>query len=144
MLKEITYELKSPIDYAHKGNMATASFLTLSAPTSRNIAECAALKQAFFRALPKSGQPSAGDSKQEGDPRPEDITAMLASSKDVEYSQVLLTMRDLLPHVAKVDGEERMTRPLVDSMSPEDLELVTGVYLLNFILASLLRSQKGT
>ncbi len=143
MLKEITYELKQPFGYAHKGNLVEASFLTLSAPTSRNIAECAALKQAFFRALPKESSGSQPQGPQ-AEPRGEDITAMLAASPDVDYASVLLTMRELLPHIAKIDGEERMTKPLVDSMSPDDLEAVAGVYLLNFILASLLRSQNAT
>lgn len=143
MKTEITYTLQTPIKYAHKGEQEEGSFVILKAPTSRNMKECADLKQAFFRALPKPGSSGENDStvdtEDEGIPG-DAIMAMIMVSNDVELATVLATGRELLTSgVALVEGEEKLTKPLLDSMSADDLEGMIGEYMGNFILASALQ-----
>lgn len=144
MKSEVTYELDQPFDYASKGEQCTASFITLQAPTSRNMKECAELKQAFFRALPKtqtqgSQEETAGDDDIDAD----GIMLLIAMSQDVELAVVLMVARDLFSSgVALVEGEEKLTKPLLDKMGQDDLEAMTGRYLANFILASALQKMK--
>jgi len=142
--KEITVTLTQPIEYAKGGELEAGTFVTLAAPTSRNMTECATLKQAFFRALPKTGEVEAEDSGQ-GDAviNGEAIMTLITMSKDVELGSVLLTAKELLTSgVALVEGEEKLTKPLFDKLSQDDMELLVGEYLANFILASALQRLK--
>ena len=140
----ITYTLQAPVQYAHKGELVTGTFVELAPPTSRNMNECAQLKQAFFRALPKTGAVDVDaeegkDAELTGDA----IMTLITMSPDVELASVLVTGRELLTSgVALVEGEEKLTKPILDSMSADDLEGMIGEYMVNFILASALRRMK--
>lgn len=147
MTKEITFTLSEPVQYANKGELQAGTFLTLLPPTSKNMTECAGLKQAFFRALPKNGQMSTevessdNDAEVTGDA----VMTMIAMSKDVELSSVLVLGRELLTSgVALIEGEVKLTKPIADLLTQDDLEGVIGEYIANFILASALRKAKKT
>jgi hypothetical protein len=144
MGNSVEYALQEPVQYANKGEMVEAMFVTLNPPTSRNMTECAQLKQAFFRALPKTGEIEAeasdgGQAELTG----EAVMTMITMSPDVELASVLVTGRELLTSgLALIDGEEKLTKPVLDNMSADDLEGMIGEYLVNFILASALRKMK--
>lgn len=143
----ITYELKVSVPYHDKGEVVEGQFITLSAPSSRNLSECADLKQAFFRAMPKDEAGREGSPLSEAD-KNNDITGdaimmLISMSPEVELKKVLLTARELFSSgVAKIDGETKVTKPILDSFSQDDLEDMTGMYLANFILASVLKKMK--
>jgi hypothetical protein len=147
----MNFELTTKFTYANKGEQVEAGWIELTAPTVKNAKECAALKQSFFRALPKA-DPVAVDQMSEAAPEPSDkeemkgaeIMTILSMSKDVELHTVLLHGRELFNSgVAMIDGEIKLTKPLIDLMSMDDLENMTGEYLANFILASSLKTMKN-
>ena len=146
--KTMKYELQSPIEYAHKGNMETASFIEISAPTSKNMSECADLKQAFFQAMPKSDnvEKDDKDDKDEGsldDLDGESIMMLISMSPNVKLKCVLVSAIELFSSgIALVDGEEKVTKPILDELTQDDLECMLGEYYLNFILASWLTRMK--
>lgn len=144
-MSELTYTLTSPFDYAHKGEQVAASWIELKPPTSKNMTQCAALKQAFYRALPDDGEVKDETADKENiEINGDDIMSLIIRSKDVELITVLLHARELFTSgLALVDGEEKLTKPLLDMMSNDDVENMTGEYLANFILASALRKLKG-
>lgn len=143
--KFIDFSLTSPIEYMYNGEVVEGQFITLMPPTSKNITECADLKQAFFRALPKD----TGDTEEvteedkknsEGELNGEAIMGLIAMSNNVDLSKVLLTARELFASgIAKIDGETRVNKPMLNNMSLDDLEAMAGEYLVNFILASALK-----
>ena len=141
------HELELPFQYAYKGDLQEASFVTLKAPSSKHISYCADLKQAFMRALPTDGGASAAEGDKDGkgvdDLDGESIMMLISMSKDVDLKTVLISARELFASgLAFVDGETKMTKPMVDEMSQDDLENMLGKYYLNFILASWLRKMK--
>lgn len=146
--KEIMYQLEQPLPYAKAGAMIDGSFIALTAPTSKNMSECAFLKQAFFRALPKTT--TAERAASAGDADGDEITGagvitLITMSKDVDLAGVLITAKELFTSgVAMVEGEVKLTKPLLDTMMQDDLEAMTGEYMANFILASALRKLKTT
>lgn len=144
---KFNYELESPFNYAIKGDLQEANFITLLAPSSKHISYCADLKQAFFRALPtdSGGEKSEGDAKGIDDLDGEAIMMLISMSKDVDLKSVLISARELFSSgLALVDGETKLTKPLIDEMSQDDLENMLGEYYLNFILASWLRKMKDS
>ncbi len=147
MKDKITYELKAGFTYGDKdGNQQTASFIELAAPTSRNMTECAELKQSFYRALPddKDATDEDREGKEIGDIKGADVIGLILRSKDVKLITVLLHAKALFTSgIAKVDGETKMTKPLCDKMNNEDFEDMVGEYLVNFILASMLQKMKN-
>lgn len=134
--EEIEFPLTTNFTYATRGGETTeARFIQLTAPTSKNSRECAALKQAFFRSVPDST---------DSDPDPDsvdlsghDVIMTIAMSPDVDLPDVIDVGRKLFSSgVAKVDGEVKLTNHLIDRMSQDDLEAMLGEYMVGFTLAS--------
>lgn len=141
-MSEIDYPLTKPFTYATKsGDTAEAAFIRLQEPTSRNSDECAALKQAFFRAQHALQDPNAEDDAGEAakpeDVKGADVLVMLAMAPTVDFPEVLRVGKKLFSSgVAQIDGETKLTIGLMDRMSQEDVETMLGDYLVGFILAS--------
>lgn len=141
---EVLYTLQDKtVLYAKDGDEVVAEFVQLTAPSSKQLKHTTYLKQSFFRAL-NSLQGAAKEEKTDEsvDMKAEDIISMLYMS-DVDMNNVLLSAIELFSSgVALVDGDQRFTKPIIETLSQEDLELMTGTYLVNFILASALAKAK--
>ncbi len=137
---EFDFELTKKFKYSYKGDYVDASFITLKAPCSKDIKNCAPLKQAFYQALRQ--QASTQESREETENAEIDgdaIMMLMNMSNDVDMGKVLLHAKELFSSgVAVVEGETKLTKPLIDLMSIDDFESMTGSYLSNFILASAL------
>lgn len=141
----VTFVLGSPISYSLKGHQETARTIELRPPAARHSRECAALKQAFFRAV-KDQEDSTGAAEAEVDLASPDerkknggagIISVLAMSSSVSLPDTLDVAKKLLTNgVAFVDGEVKLTAHLIDAMSQDDFERLVGDYLANFTLAS--------
>ena len=149
-MDEFTYELTTEFQYGKVGELATATFITLKVPSAKDVKYCSDLKQAFMRSVPKNpGEITDEDRAKAKDDDDLDGTAimfMIAASPDVELANVLLSAKELFTsksNLALIQGETKLIKPLIDSMSVDDLESMTGEYLANFILASSLRKMKN-
>jgi len=143
--ESIVFELTEKFEYASKGDMVQASFIELAPPTSKNMTECAALKQAFYRALPEGDDDNSNENPGADEKiaiTGSEVIALILRSKDVELITVLLHAHELFKSVGLVEGEEKLTKPLIDKISPDDFENMVGEYLINFILASTLQKMK--
>lgn len=144
---EITFNLTRAFSYGKEGNLTEAQFITLKAPSSRNMTQISFLKQAFYRALPKGSSDDDHPEKEtdKEEVNAEDIMDIITSSPDVELSTVLVTARELFvaKDIALVDGETKLTKVLIDLMHPDDYFDMVGVYLKNFILASVVRKMNA-
>ena len=142
---EIMHELIKPFKYTPKdsGDQVEAQFIQLSEPSVKQMATCATLKQAFMRVIAKESD-SSSDAVEAPDtdevPMANRIINALYAS-DTDINVVLLSAKELFKDVALIDGERKMTVPLLDSMAMEDIEQMTGKYMANFILASVLKDQ---
>ena len=143
---EIKHERIKPFEYTppNSGEPVEAQFIELREPSVRQMKACSTLKQAFMRVIAKeSGGAEAADEKEdkEDDVPMENriINALYASDTDINV--VLLSAKELFKEVAFVDGEKKVTVPMLDSMCIEDIEMMTGKYMANFILASVLKEQ---
>lgn len=150
IVTEIQFHLKTPISYSNSGEIVDGSFITLKAPSSRNSKECAKLKQAFFRSIDQNAEVDESSKQAAAEGTSENsadgVVIMLAMSKDVELDEVMDTARKLFTsgnNIAMVEGEAKLTSPLIDKMTLEDFEQMTGEYMLRFILASALAKMKA-
>ena len=138
---EYDYQLLVPFSYASGGEQVEASTIKLTAPAAKHRRACGMLKQAFFHACQRetSGQEATGNEEITG----QDIVETLISSDKVKFEDVLDVMAGLLvAGVAKVDGEVKMNKHMLDNLNQEDLEGMLGEYLANFTLASSLAQMK--
>ena len=148
VVHEFRHMLQKPFEYTLGGDMATAQFIELRAPTSKHLKHTAKLKQSFMRAMKDmasesdgtSGADSDGDAEMDGSK-----IVMFIAMSDVDLGEFLMAGRDLLAAdgIAFVDGETKMKYPLVDKLSQDDLEMMIGGYLANFTLASTLAAMSG-
>ena len=145
---EIIHELIKPFKYTPKnsGEETDAQFISLQEPSVQQLASCSTLKQAFMRVISKesSGEETSTadtDSSAADDVPMENriINALYASDEDMP--RLLATAKELFRSVGMVDGEKKLTLPMLDSLCMEDLEMMTGKYLANFILVSVLKDQ---
>jgi len=156
--EEVIYELRTPFEYAYKGDYRTAKFITLSPPTVSNMALIARLKQGFMQAMAgddskrNSGQQPAGDSDDDSgiDSLTGDMVMALISMSKVDYAGYMETVKAVftggrpsaVSDVAKVDGEEPLNSTLLDKMTASDLESMAGKFIHTFIVTSALRTMQ--
>lgn len=148
---EITYELTHSFKYTPKGSgdQVKAQFIQLNEPSVKNLEYCGILKQSFMRVIAEQnniegpdeeGELSTEDETEDDTPMPQRIiNSMYTSGTDI--TKVFMAAKELFRQVALVDGEKALTLPMLDEMSITDLELMTGLYMSNFILASVLGDQ---
>ena len=136
---EVHFELTEKFEYAFKGEQREAGFILLFPPTMRQHSQAAALKQSISKIVAKAVE---GVDRDEEDDEEDDkpITAKIVintiySSACVDVNVVWEQAKALFKEgVALIDGEQKMTAPLVEKMSPKDFENLVGEYVANFIL----------
>ena len=141
----LRHEFIKPIKYTPKnsGEEIEAQFIQLNEPSVQHLSACSVLKQAFMRAIAKEA-----DGADDTEEKPDDKIAMedliiraLYASDVVDINTVFLSAKELFKEVGLVDGEKKPTVPMLNAMSIPDIEKMTGKYMANFILASVLREQ---
>jgi hypothetical protein len=138
---EFRHDLGSKFTYSSKGSLVEATFIILSAPSTKYSKECSALKQAFFRALPPGDAEVEPDAK---DPTGMEVMILLAISTKVELPEVIEIGKKLLSSgLAQVDGEAKLTMHLIELMRADEFDEMLGEYIVNFIIASSLAKMKS-
>lgn len=144
-IQEIDFPLTTKISYAFEGEEVEGSFVKLTPPSAKQLSHCAFLKQSFIRACAEQQRNNPGQKEPASDEKVsgQDIIYMLYGSSSTDMAKVLISGIELFKTgVAMIDGETKMTKPLLDKMSNDDLEGMLGEYLANFILQSVLNSKK--
>lgn len=142
---EYQYDLKRKFNYAKSGESKEASFILLKAPNSTNRKECAQLKQAFFRSLPEPKESTDNKDEDSVDIKAGDVMVLIARSPNVDYAEFLeIASKLMISNVALVDGDTKLTIPIMNQMSNDDVEGMVGEYMVNFILASALTQAKDS
>lgn len=142
---EVTYNLMNPFEYAFKGDQRNAEFITLTAPTMRQHSQAAALKQSIIKMVTKavrdaqSRKPTKKEDEEDEEDEPvtaEMVISTIYGSDCVDANVVWEQAKALFREgVALIDGEQKLTAPLIEKMNPVDFEKLTGEYIANFTLA---------
>lgn len=145
IIREKIVQLKTPIKYHFEGGEVDATFVTLLAPTSKNLVECSRLKQGFIRAAYDVQMQNEKNSISQPEAPDEDADLTLTSAEvlqvlylsAVDVAPLLLEFKAMTKNIALVEGEVKMTAPLFDSLSPNDVNNLLGDYIATFIAASM-------
>jgi len=144
-MSEVQYELKNPFDYAYKGENQTASFITLLAPTYKQMGNFTPIKQAFTAAITEVTADLDPEATTEGG---DDTGVTATAAMQLMYrwtgdlTKIFLYAEQLFKSgAAMIDGETKLTTPLLEKMDMVDVEGLTGEYIANFIAASLMNGQ---
>ena len=141
--ENLHYNLESPFKYAFKGDTRTASFITLLPPTMKQQKYAASLKQSIMRAARSDVAESTSKAVEkdtedttEAEITAELVLALIFGSVGMDVNVIFGQAKDLFTHgAALVDGEEKLTIGLIDKMSVDDFQNLTGDYIANFTLA---------
>jgi hypothetical protein len=145
MKREITINLEHGLEYALKGDSEDAKFITLKAPTAKNISDCSLLKKLFTNAalaLNKHNEKSEKQTAEKTDDAEtsgSDVMELIyafGNSEDIEKG--MIAAKNIFKNCGYVDGEVQLTMPLIDKISAEDFESMVGEYISNFTAASML------
>lgn len=146
--QQFNYILEKQFQYAFKGDMVSASFITLKEPTAKVTKNCGALKQAFFRAMQERAGDADVSSEDSGNSvmeiQPDDVLMIMSMSNNVDMSELYDNAKDLfmISSVAMIEGETKIGPAIMDKISLVDLDGMIGSYLVNFTLASSLRKMQ--
>lgn len=140
---EFIHELEHSFEYALKGQTATASGIKLLAPTNKQMKFTAPLKQHFLRAARSIQMEQSDQGKEEELPESssdelevDDVLSILFLS-DEDIMKPLLIAKELFKSgMALIDGEVKLTDPLIDLIDPDEFQELVAEYIINFILAS--------
>lgn len=141
-MDEKTYELKRSFQYSHKGEMHDASFVTLSSPNYKHMDKIVPIKQAVTAAIAQIQERDIGDGNDDqadGDVITGAQILQLLYVWDGNLMSVFMNAQELFKSgVALVDGEAKLTVPLMEKMDPADFERLTGDYIAAFLAPSLM------
>lgn len=145
-MSEINYELKKPFDYAYKGENQSASFITLSEPTFKQLTHITPIKQAFSAAMAQLSSKAVEDTADDDDAVSGEPTAAMMLAVlyqwDGNLSGVFLHAQELFKTgAALVEGETKLTIPLMEKMSTTDFEQMVGEYIAAFLAPSLMNGE---
>ena len=146
MLKtELTYDLLQPVVYDFQGVQKEATQLTLRAPNRSQLKFTAPLKQGFMRAM-KSLQGERTEAKAvqaaeaESNIGADEVLAVLLMSDVDFYDYAQNFMKLACSGAVLLDGTTPMTSVLYDRLSDDDGDKILGLYVANFMLASLTKN----
>ena len=139
---EATFDITEPFEYAFKGEQRNAGFITLLPPTMKQHSQAAALKQSIIRIVREAVQGAGDDDgddervNTEDEVTSEQVVATIYGGQCVEAGVVWIQVKALLKeNLALIDGEQKLTTPLMEKMSLKDFESMAGTYIANFTLA---------
>lgn len=142
-MAEYTYELKTPIQYAHQGEKIDATFVTMTAPTYKQMSHATPIKQAFVSAITEIGNTvESNDDEADTGGDVADITGsqvmqMMHSWKG-DLTKIMIHAEQLFRSGAiLLNGEKVPTAPLIGDLSLADVEGLLGTYVVNFFVPSL-------
>lgn len=141
-ISEYTFTLTKPFKYAFKGDQRDAGFVLLTAPTMLQHSQSSALKQSISKIVASAieGIEDAGDGDEGEDKDVGGVTAKMVintiyTSTCVDANIVWEQAKALFKQgVALIDGEQKLTDPLLLKMDTQDFENLVGEYVANFIL----------
>ena len=146
MSKENIYTFKHPLKYSTKeGEIAEAQWLEIKEPTSRFMDNIAPIRAHLMRAIAWHEQKRKNDNtiprekgeedeKEENTLSAEEMMVTLDLPPDVDTALVIRNVMFMMPDLGLIDGEKKITRPLIGDIHPEDTFGITGRFLINFIL----------
>jgi len=141
--EDLIIELTSPIKIAEKGDEAEIDFITLSPPTGKIAGLCATIKSSFFSAVSKLPTDKASNESQgDADIKGSDMMQMMYMS-GIDMEKVIVAAKALIKATGLMGGEKVVTSPMIDRMSPDDIETCLGEYMANFILKSALQEMNA-
>ena len=149
-MSEYIYTLKSPFSYARKGENVEAEFITLTAPNFKQLPLSAPIKQAFMTAITEvhdsADSTTATETPEKADDDDSGLTAggvlQVLYRSSCDMVKILLHAEQLFKSgTALVDGEVKLTTPLMEKMQGDDFERLLGAYVANFIAPSLMDGQ---
>lgn len=137
-------ELTSPIlaTAKGKGDEEEINFITLDPPTGKIAGLCANIKSAFFSAVANLPTEASGEKSDDADIKGGDMMQMMYMS-GIDMEKVIVTAKAIIKETGLLGGEKVMTQPIIDRMSPDDIENCLGEYMANFILKSALQEMKA-
>lgn len=142
-MSEYTYELKDPFEYALKGDNQTAGFITMTAPTYKQVSKITPIKQAFMAAISEVTENLGSEQQTQESSAEESVTGsqvmQLMYRWSGDMSKIFIHAAELFKSgVVMIDGEMSLNSPLLDKMSMIDVEGLLGDYIANFIAPSLM------
>lgn len=147
MNEDVNINLTGSVLYDFKGDKVEAKFVTLKAPTSKNISECAIMKQCFYKAVrfhqrnsdveDTSPSPS-GKLEDDGKLEAGDLMQMIYAS-DADTDKLFIAAKKLFKNnIMLFDGETTATLLMIENLPVDDFENIVGGYIVNFIVASII------
>lgn len=145
--KEVIYDLTSPFEYAYKGDVRTASFITLKEPTIKQHTQLCSLENSIFNVYKNVTEFSNKSAKNKNDSDDdgkdndkgldsESVIQVIFYNDAVDVNVIFAQAKELFKiGGALVDGEQVLNYPLIDKMSITDFRNIVGEYIANFIKA---------
>jgi len=150
--QNFVFNLQTPFNYAFKGEKRDASFISIQPPTMKEHHLASQLKQSIMHMLRKdqldyaevletnpkkaTDTEGTGGTDDSGELTPELILALIFSSASIDANVIFGYAKEIFKSgLAQVDGEHKLTYPLMEKMTIDDFQNLTGEYIVNFILA---------
>jgi hypothetical protein len=142
--KEFSFTLKNKVSYHHKGQEIFTDKITLKVLSKKTRHIANGLKQCFFRAM-KSMQNSEAAERQSKtlatDKNPIELldgpaVCMALMMSDIDINIPLGHFKAILHKCAYLDDEGKFSDISYSEIDPDDVEILMGEYVANFLIPS--------
>lgn len=149
--KEFEFTLTTPIEFhaANGGSVHQGTFLTVKAPSNKQLKDVTKIRQALYKTLFDSeiNKHKESDLKKENVIDDEEtgssgMLVMILSSINDANELYECFRRILLSGCCKINDEVIFTETLYEKMSEEDCANLLGRYVYNFFMLSVMRMSK--
>jgi len=142
-MKEIRFELTTPIKYTHQGEDTDGNFITLNEPSLDLLIKLSIYKSAFYSAAARVADDDVQETGTDKEQATGEQIMSLLYMECPNMPELLKQAKSLFvtQGVASVEGVVDMTSPILKMMTIDDFERMLGEYLVNFILASALNQK---
>lgn len=140
-MDEFNFELNKPVKFSHKGEDRDGKFITLTAPSIKQLDHVSEFKKAFYYA---AGKVSDDSTESSGEKVTGDQIMALLYAHFPDMKQLFGVAKKLFycVGIAQIEGVVDFNKTIYETMSIDDFERMIGEYLVNFILASALNQEK--
>jgi hypothetical protein len=144
---EIEFKLVKPILHHKGGESIECKVLILHAPSAANRKYTTRLKQAFMRAINSMNQGKGNEAPSNQDAVDEakkELTGVnvcgLLLMSDIDLNECYENLKEILLNgTAFIDKEKIMSKMHFEQLCDEDIELILGEYIANFLIPSWMR-----
>ena len=140
---QITHNILIPFKYAKEGEFVDAKTITVKAPSNKVLPYLAVIQQEYAKSMFAISEKSKeipkeiSKTKTNDNSDAEGMIFLMSANSDMQkvydnFRKILVEGNAKEP-ICVIDNSEKMTMPIYEDISPRDINIILGRYIISFL-----------